>query len=171
MKNGTSALAINKSAILTLTILTGIAAAAPMLFKQQLVTGSIVNAALITGAALLGVQYGLLIGILPSTIALLAGTLNPALAPMIPFLIAGNAILVVSFAYLNKISFWLGATVAAAAKFAFLYGTSTVVTGMLDKHLAAAVTVTLSWPQLVTALIGGALAFGTVKLINRRKTA
>ena len=88
----TKALVIKKEAVLTLVLLIGIAMAAPVLFKQQYITGPIVNATLIIGVVLLGGRDALLVGLLPSTIALGAGIISPVLAPMIPFIIVGNAI-------------------------------------------------------------------------------
>jgi hypothetical protein len=167
MKNSSNALAWKKEAVLTLAVLTAIAIAAPLLFKQQLVTGSIVNATLILGVSLLGARDGLLIGLLPSSVALATGLLSPALAPMIPFIIVGNAILVLAFAYLGKLNFWAGAAVGSLLKFAFLYGTSSIVIGLLiNKQIAPAVAQMLSWPQLVTALAGSILAFGALRILK-----
>jgi len=168
MRNGLSALAIKKEALLTLVVLIGVAIAAPVLFKQQLVTGTIVNATLITGAAMLGARDGLLIGLIPSSVALAMGLLSPALAPMIPFIILGNAILILTFSYLKNLNFWVGAVAGSILKFAFLYGMSTVVTGLLiNKQVAPAVAQMMSWPQLVTALAGSVAAFGFLKLVKR----
>ena len=168
MKYHLNTLAIKKEALLTLAVLIGIAIAAPLLFKQQLITGTIVNATLIIGVSLLGARDGLLIGLLPSSVALATGLLSPALAPLIPFIIIGNAILVLTFSYLSRINYWVGVIVGSLLKFGFLYGTSTVVIGLLiNKQVAPAVAQTLSWPQLVTALAGGILAFGLVKLVRK----
>ena len=168
MKYHLNTLAIKKEALLTLAVLIGIAIAAPLLFKQQLITGTIVNATLIIGVSLLGARDGLLIGLLPSSVALATGLLSPALAPLIPFIIIGNAILVLTFSYLSRINYWVGVIVGSLLKFGFLYGTSTVVIGLLiNKQVAPAVAQMLSWPQLVTALAGGMLAFGLVKLVRK----
>ena len=168
MKYHLNTLAIKKEALLTLAVLIGIAIAAPLLFKQQLITGTIVNATLIIGVSLLGARDGLLIGLLPSSVALATGLLSPALAPLIPFIIIGNAILVLTFSYLSRINYWVGVIVGSLLKFGFLYGTSTVVIGLLiNKQVAPAVAQMLSWPQLVTALAGGILAFGLVKLVRK----
>jgi len=167
MKNITSTLVIRREAILTFMVLLGIAIAAPLV-KQQYITGTIVNATLLIGTAWLGVREGLLIGLIPSSIALATGMLNPALAPMLPFIILSNAILVLTFSYLSKFNYWLGAVSAALLKFGFLYGTSSIVTGLLlDERLAPSVANMMSWPQLVTALAGGIVAFGTIKLLKR----
>ena len=168
MKNNTATLAIRKETILTLSVLIGIAVAAPLLIKQQLITGTIVNATLILGTARLGARDGLLIGLLPSSIALATGLLSPVLAPMIPFIIVGNAILVLTFSYLKNLNYWVGAAAGSLFKFAFLYGTSNIVVGLLiNKQAAPAVANMMSWMQLVTALAGGIVAFGVIKALGK----
>jgi hypothetical protein len=172
MKFNLNTLAIKKEALMTLAILVCVAVVAPLFIKQQLVAGTIVNATLIIGVSLLGARDGLLIGLLPSSIALATGLLSPALAPMIPFIIIGNALLVLAFNYLSKINFWVGAIVGSVVKFAFLYGTSTVVIGLLiNKQVAPAVAQMMAWPQLVTAVAGGILAFGVIRLLKKSSLA
>lgn len=164
----TRAFPVKKEALFTLVLLLGIAIAAPMIFNQQLITGTIVNATIIVGVCLLGPTNALLIGLLPSSVALATGVLSPALAPMIPFIIVGNTILALTFHYLRKFNYWLGIIAGAVLKFAFLYGISSVVIGLItNQQIAAKVAVQMSWPQLVTALCGGILAYGVVKLLRK----
>jgi hypothetical protein len=168
MKSQSNVLTLKKEALLTLTVLLAAAIAAPIFFKQQLITGTIVNATLILAVALLGARDGLIVGLLPSSVALATGLLSPLLAPMIPFIIMGNAILVLAFAYLSKLNFWAGAIAGSVLKFAFLYGTSTVVIGLLiNKQVAPAVSQMLSWLQLVTALAGSIAAFAILKGLKK----
>jgi riboflavin transporter len=165
MKNRSGVLPVRKEAMLPLIILIGIAMLAPILFKQQLITGTIVNATLIIGVCLLGVREGIIICLVPSSMALAVGLLSPMLAPMVPFIIIGNVLLLLSFAYLKKYNFWIGIFTGSLVKFIFLYGTSSLVAGLwLNKAIVPAVAQMLSWPQLVTALAGGVVAFGVVKL-------
>ena len=170
MKERLSVLTLRRETILTLLVLIVDAVAAPIFIKQQLITGTIVNAALIIGTVALSTRDGLLIGLMPSSIALVAGLISPVLAPMVPFIIVGNAILVLTLAYFRKFNFWVGVGVAALLKFAFLYSTSSVVTGlMVNKTVAPAVAQMMSWPQLFTALSGGLVAFGYLKLTGKLK--
>jgi hypothetical protein len=165
MQSNVGALTIRKSAVLTFVLLVGVAVAAPVIFNQQLITGTIVNATLIVGVCQLGVPGALVIGLLPSSIALATGLLPAVMAPMIPFIIVGNTILVVTFNYLRNINYWLGITAGAILKFAFLFGICNVVVGMvINEQVSAKISGMMSWPQLVTALCGGILAFGVVKL-------
>ncbi len=168
MRENTSSLALKKEGWLALGMLIGIAVAAPLIFRQQLIAGTIVNATLILGASLLGVRYALLIGLVPSSMALAVGLLSPALAPMLPFIILGNFALVLSFAYLQRGSYWPGLLAGSLLKCALLYAASTyLITNLLGRPLAPALAQMMSWPQLVTALAGGTLAFGLLRVLKK----
>jgi len=163
MNTKVETLTITKEAVLTFAALLGIATAAPLI-GNQFITGSIVNATLLIAVALLGMRDGILIGLIPSSIALATGLLPAVLAPQIPFIILGNAILVVTFGYLRHINYWLGVVSGSVLKFAFLFGTSSIVANLLiNEQLAGKVAVMMSWPQLVTALAGGLLAYGFLR--------
>jgi hypothetical protein len=163
MSNRTEVLTITKGRVITFIALLGIASAAPLL-HNQFVTGPIVNATLLIATVLLGMRGGILVGLIPSSIALSVGLLPPVLAPMIPFIIVGNAILVVAFGYLRNKNYWLGLVSGSILKFAFLFGTSGVVVNLLlNQKIASTVVMMMSWPQLVTALAGGLLAYGFLR--------
>ncbi len=167
MNSRVESLTINRTAVITFVVLLGIASAAPLI-HNQFITGPIVNATLLIAVAVLGIRDGLLIGLIPSSIALGIGLLPPVLAPMIPFIIVGNAILVVTFGYLRHKNYWLGVVSGAVLKFAFLFGTSSIVTNLLlNQQVAAKVAIMMSWPQLVTALAGGLLAYGFLQSTKR----
>ena len=167
MKSNLYSLAVKKETASTLMVLLAIVVAAPFI-NQQLISGTIVNAALIVGVCLLGARDGLIIGLIPSSVALATGLLPPVLAPIIPFIIVSNAILVLAFDYLRKLNYWVGIVVSALLKSVFLYCISNLVIGLLlNKHVAPTVAMMTSWPQLVTALAGGIVAFGVVKLLKR----
>jgi hypothetical protein len=154
-------LAINKITFLSLTQFTAllvVAVFAP-LFSNQLVTGSLVNASLFIAAATLGLEGAILIGLLPSTFALLFGTLPIALAPVIPFIILSNILLVLVIASFKKSNYWLSFPLAAIIKFIFLFTVSNWAFNLLFQgNLAKPIAIMLSWPQLITALIGALLA-------------
>ena len=122
--------------ILLLTVATSM----PFLgFHSQLVTGSIVNAILILSVFTVGARGALLIGILPSTIALGSGLLPIILAPMIPFIIISNTILILIIDYFKKstsdelqvTNYFFGLTIASGLKFLFLFFTSGIVINLL----------------------------------------
>lgn len=154
-------LAITKEKARTLTrfaVLVGVATTAPLLHQQAL-TGPIVNATLFAAAMFLDTQSAVLVGLIPSLIALSTGLLPPVLAPMVPFIMVGNTVLITTFNLLKEKNYWLGVVTASIVKFLFLYSTSTLATSLLlKKEIAAQVAIMLSWPQLFTALAGGLLS-------------
>jgi hypothetical protein len=181
---------MTKTAILTkpnviyltkFTLLLAIATFAPFIgFHSQWITGPLVNAALILSVFMIGARGTLLIGMLPSTIALSTGLLPAILAPMIPFIIISNSILilVIDFFYkkqlINKdnINYGIGLIVGAGLKALFLFLTSSVVIGLLvNKALAPKIAAMMSWPQMVTAVIGGVIVFGFLKILGNKKPA
>jgi hypothetical protein len=160
--NNIKVLAINRGKIINLSIflvLIGIASIIP-LFHQQMITGPIVNATLFVSTLLLGAEAGIVVGLIPSVIALSAGLLPSILAPMIPFIMIGNTILILTFDALKNKNYWLAVVTSSFLKFIFLYATSSVVVNLLlKKDIAQQVVMMMSWPQLVTAIAGGILAY------------
>lgn len=168
-KTKTLAIKEKKSALTQFGVLLGIALVAPLI-GQQAITGSIVNAALFISTAILGIEAGLLIALIPSVVSLTVGLLPITLAPMIPFIIIGNAILVVTFRYLKDKNYWLGMISASFLKLMFLFGTSSIVTSLvLKKEIAYKAAIMMSWPQLLTALGGGLIAYLTIKTWTKSK--
>jgi hypothetical protein len=154
-------------ALVKFAVLLGVATLAPLL-QFQIVTGPLVNAMLFIAVVLLGVRSAILIGLFPSIIALSVGLLPAVLAPMVPFIMVANTILILIFGYLWERNFFGGVVAASIIKFLFLWGTSSIVINLLFKQeLAANVAAILSWPQLLTALGGGVLAFIFLKSIKR----
>jgi hypothetical protein len=166
--NNEKILVMNRSKVTVLTqlcVLIGIAVIVP-LFHQQALTGPIVNATLFVATVLIGAQMGVLVGLIPSIIALSAGTLPAILAPMVPYIMLSNVILILTFNFLKSRGYWLAMIVASVLKFVFLFASSSLVIGLLmKKELATSVAVMMSWPQLLTALTGGMLAWIALKSI------
>ena len=159
-------------------ILLTLATAAPLIgLHSQWLTGPIVNMALILAVYLLGIRGALLIGILPSTIALGTGLLPAILAPMIPFIIISNTLLILVIDYFRKFTdnelkiknYNIGLFFAAGIKYLFLFITSGIVINLLLKEsLASKVSQLMSWPQFFTAIIGGILAWGALKFLKNK---
>ena len=168
---------VNISYALKFIILLTVATGAPLLgFHSQWVTGPIVNMALVLAVFVLGVRGALLIGLLPSTIALGTGLLPAVLAPMIPFIIIANTLLVLTLDYfknqfkdtaLQVTNYSIALIFASGLKYLFLFSTSSLVAGLLLKQvLATKVATLMSWPQFFTAVIGGILAWSILKIIK-----
>ena len=139
----------------------------------QLVTGSCVNAVLAISALVGGLSCGLVVALCSPVLAFLLGIAPQILT--VPAIMVGNAVFVILLAALadksgKKISKQVAAWIAAAAaKFAALYAIvvllicgvlseSLLAAGVMKAPMLKALPATFSWPQLVTALIGGAVA-------------
>jgi len=131
----------------------------------QLLVGSVVNTVLVLSAMQFGFRKTVPLLFAPS-IAVLArglvfGPFTPFLAVMLPFIWAGNVLLVwiVSEFYRNKRNNYgitLGA--AAGAKTSFLFSSAYALVSL--SILPPLFLATMGLDQLVTAVIGGVVAFG-----------
>ena len=148
----------------------------------QLVTGTCVNAVLAVAVLLGGMGCGVTVAVISPMAAFLLGIAPQILT--VPAIMAGNGVYVLVLRTLSggKIS-WSLRTIAAwitaaAAKFAVLYAVVVwVICGLLAQSLLAAGTLkepmlkalpaTFSWPQLGTALAGGALALLVVPALRK----
>ena len=134
----------------------------------QFVTGSCVNFVLATATLIGGFTCGLTVAVLSPFFAFLLG-IGPAFLPIVPGVSAGNAVLVLLLWLLlgkkgpvvdtgTKV-----AAVAAAAVCKFLVLFSLIVKIILpmlslNEKQIGVLSASFSWPQLVTAAIGGSLA-------------
>jgi len=162
---------INIRSIVWFVGLMTVVAVVPHYVHNQFITGPIVNAVLFIAVMTVGAGNAILIGLVPSVVALVSGLLPAPLAPMVPFIMISNAILILVFSYIRKINYWGGVIGATLFKYVFLYLTSTIVVGLISNHnigLKAAATM-MAWPQIVTALAGGVIAFGIIKFIHYKE--
>ncbi|OGI27097.1 MAG: hypothetical protein A2359_02295 [Candidatus Moranbacteria bacterium RIFOXYB1_FULL_43_19] len=128
--------------------------------QNQWVTGTIVNALLFLAVWRVGFVNAAFVATLPSSIALMRGLLPAPMAVLIPFIILSNIILVAAFYTLKKYPL-AGIVSASFLKFFFLFA----ITSYLIK-VASPLLVMMHWPQLFTALAGGLIAIGIVKITN-----
>jgi len=162
------ALALRKTKGLIFISLLAIASIIPAFLHSQWITGPLVNAALILTCVLVGPTEAVILGLVPSTVALSTGLLPFPLAPMVPFIMIGNAILVLSFHYLGKQNFLLRLSLGAFLKFIFLhFSVSLIVSTMLRSELATKLSIMMSWPQFYTAMIGGIAVYGILKGLKK----
>ena len=139
----------------------------------QLVTGSCVNTVLAVSALAGGLSCGLTVALISPVLAFLLGIAPQILT--VPAIMVGNAVFVVLLSLLTdksgkKIGKQLIAWITAAvAKFAALYAIvvllicgvlseSLLASGVMKAPMLKVLPATFSWPQLITALIGGAVA-------------
>jgi len=136
----------------------------PSIIHQQAITGPLVNAILLVATMVLGSSAALTIGLIPSVVALSRGLLPLALAPMVPFIMLANAVYVMIFSALVKKKFALAVVVASISKFALLYFVSQyLLTALLPQKFLSNASAMFSWPQLITALTGGLIAYIIVR--------
>lgn len=148
----------------------------------QFVTGSCVNVVLAISALVGGLSCGITVAVISPVMAFLLGIAPQILT--VPAIMAGNTVYVVALYLLSdrsgknvvrQIAAWL---VAAVAKFVTLYAIvvglicgvlseSLLASGALKAPMLQALPATFSWPQLVTALIGGALALVIAPLVRK----
>lgn len=155
----------------TFAVLLGIAVVAPLLGMPQLITGTIVNADLFVAVVLVGPRGAVGIAALPSLFAVASGQLPSPLAGLVPVIVLGNVLLVGVFELLRQKGWWLGVVVAAVAKFAWLFGVTSLVaavTHLLAAPVVPVALVMMGWPQLATALAGGVVAYAVLEPPGRR---
>ncbi|MBE6944168.1 MAG: ECF transporter S component [Ruminococcaceae bacterium] len=139
----------------------------------QMVTGSFVNAVLAVTVLVAGIYSGVTVAVISPVLAYLLGIAPQILT--VPAIMVGNTTFAVLLSLIagkdsRKIARQATAWIAAAtAKFAVLYAiVNFLICGVLAEGLLSAgllkapmlkvLPATFSWPQLVTALIGGGIA-------------
>ncbi len=143
---------------------------------DQFIVGSLVNLCLMVAAVVVGIKGGLIIAVLAPVVAFLQGFLPPFVV-MIPIIALGNAVIVFVFASYyekNRIVAWIAGSIL---KFLALYilvvklALPFFIAPQLQEPKLSAISGTLSlnfsWPQLVTALIGGAVALVVLPLLQK----
>jgi len=170
---------ITETAIMLALLVTLQALTKPM---GQLVTGSCVNAILAVSALVGGLGCGVTVALISPVLAFLLGIAPQILT--VPAIMAGNTVYVILLALLadksgkNLVKQAVAWVAAAAAKFAALYAIVVwLICGVLAQNLLAAgvmkepmlkaLPATFSWPQLFTALIGGAVALLIVPILRK----
>lgn len=149
---------------------------------SQFVTGSCVNAVLAITVLLGGLSSGITVAVISPIMAFLLGIAPQVLT--VPAIMVGNTLFVVVLYFIagkdhkdifRQVAAWIG---AAAAKFAAMYAIVVwLICGVLSQKLIAAgamkppmvtkLPAMFSWPQLVTALIGGAVALLLVPTLRK----
>ncbi len=164
---------VNIRALTSFLGLAGVATVLPFFIHVQLLTGPIINAIFILALFLVGIRSALVICLMPSLMALSGGLLPAILAPVTPFIMIGNVILVLCVDRFydwrpDARGYWQGVVVGAILKFVFLYLSVSFITRLLIKQeLAVKVAQMMSWPQFATAVAGGVIAWAILKWLKR----
>jgi len=166
----------NKTQFLTRTaLLLAVAIAFQFIGKfipyNNFIVGPVINAVLIIATAVAGFWSGTAIAVIAPLVS--AFTNKAVIAPLVlgfsPFIILGNFIVVLLFHLLRKKNKLAGIAIGAVLKFGFLYAAISVFTSVVNMQPKVAVTLInlFSWPQLVTALIGGAIALAVLAAVGK----
>ena len=157
-------------------------------FAGQYITGSLVNCVLAVSALTAGLSSGLVIALLSPIFAYLLG-IAPQLV-VVPAIMAGNCALVLVLWAVGRgdAPMWrkaVAVVLAAVCKVVVLYllvvqvicgvgasfllGQSFFGAPVLLQPMIQALPLTFSWPQLITALIGGTLGVLVSRILGRAK--
>ena len=145
----------------------------------QFVTGALVNLILLVSIFTVGLGGGLTVAVVSPFLAFMVG-IGPAFIQVVPFVAVGNAILVIT-AYVvrnhivrkslkGKAITALGLIAASSAKTLFLWIGLVIIAlplipGINEKQITV-ISAAFSWPQLITALVGSALAMVVTPLLK-----
>lgn len=130
----------------------------------QYVTGIGINTVLITAVGVCGLPWAAVIGIMTPMLAVLLGVQPPPTVVLVPFIMAGNLLFVILFRILRKYNDYIGVIVASIAKFVLLYTAANIIVGKLP----APIKLAFSFPQLITAVVGGIIALIILKTVNKK---
>lgn len=134
----------------------------------QPVVGPLVNMTLLIAAVVVGSLPAIVIGCLTPLMAFVLGIMP--LLPLVPFIMLGNMLLILSFNLIRralpKYGEIYGVIVAALLKFAFLAVSIRYLVTFFMEKVPPKIIAAFSLPQLYTALIGGFLAIIIVKYLS-----
>ncbi len=148
----------------------------------QLVTGSCVNGILAITVLFAGLGSGLVVAILSPILAFFLGIAPQALT--VPAIMMGNGVYVLILHFMvdpmgkqvvRNVAGWL---LGAVAKFGVLYlivvkivcgiqAQTLLQEGTLKAPMIEKLTATFTWPQLVTALVGGGCALLIASILHK----
>jgi len=148
---------------------------------SQYIVGSLVNLVLFIAASRVGL-WGLLVGIITPIIAFFTGHL--AFPVLMPVIMIGNCLIPFVWwllhAKLKLVSEFITAIIASCVKAAFLWFVAPAVfsawvvptlSAALGAKKYAIFATSMSYPQLVAALIGGVLAVIILRLLPKQTQA
>jgi len=133
-------------------------------FLSTFLIGSLVNTCLLVAVETVGVRLALIIVIIAPIVACFQQLL-PLPIFIIP-VVLGNAIYIGVFSIGIRWNSWLRIGVATISKTVFMYAAFSWLLTLIaiSAKLATGLMLVMSWPQLVTGVVGGILA----SIINKR---
>lgn len=145
-------------------------------FGNTIITGSLVNLILVVSVMTSGLLTGVTVAAMSPIFAKFIG-IGP-LWSIIPFIMLGNIVFVIIWHFIGNqqfrikhLSAVIAMVIAAISKFLILYvGIVQIAVPLflsLPEPQASVISMTFSIPQLMTALIGGALAIMIIPTIKK----
>lgn len=150
---------------------------APM--AKQLLTGTMVNCVLAVTVLVVGLSSGATVALISPFVAFLLG-IGPKFLQLIPLIAVGNLVLILVLGLLlgkrkpaigKQLLAWMA---AAFCKFGVLYLLIVVLAlpalvkgGTVPAQASATIAAQFSWPQLVTALCGSAIALSITPVLRK----
>ena len=146
----------------------------------QYVTGSLVNLILLVSVFMIGIYGGLAVALISPFLAFIVGA-GPGFIQIVPVIAIGNAIFILVAGIVRKPMLMpgakkgfpvvLGLVVASIVKTLFLWIGVVLIALPLIPGLKQAqvnmISTMFTWPQLITALIGSALAIIVIPLLKQ----
>lgn len=145
---------------------------------SQLITGSLVNLILVLSAVTIGLWSGVAVGVLSAVLATFLG-IGPIFPIITPAIAVSNIIIVIIVYFFfmqaernaNKTAVKItGIIVGAIVKCGFLWVTVPMLFKLIPEIKPPQVTmltIMFSWPQAITALVGGFLAMLVIPSVKK----
>lgn len=135
----------------------------------QMVTGTFVNAVLAITVLVAGIYSGLTVAVISPVLAFSLG-IAPIPLTVLPIMLGNTCFVAVLFALYKTKPFWtqpVALVAAAVVKFGVLYVLVVRVICAYVPGAPAKLSAMFSWPQLFTALMGGAVALLIAPILRK----
>ncbi len=160
---------ITRTAVL-LAVVVVVQMAGRSLPYSNFIVGPLVNMCILIAAMTAGIGGGVVIAVLSPFTSLINNhaALAAALLLYAPVISVANLILVIVFYFLYNRNKYAGVILGSILKFGFLYGSINLFLNIFEfPKFAQKLLAMFSWPQLVTALIGGFIAIPVIIRIRK----
>ena len=135
-------------------------------FISNFIIGSIVNSILIVAVFTIGIKYTVIIAFVAPLIAFAQGLLP--IIHFIPLIMVANISYFIAIKILMQKNKIIAIATAALIKVTMLYFGKTLILTIviLPPNIAKMLSLLLSWPQIITAVLGGILGILMLKRIK-----
>lgn len=140
---------------------------------SRIFVGPVINAIILLAVYFSSPKFGFIVAFSTPLLAYFTGQLNPAFLPIVPFIIIANLIYALTFALYRKntVERIVSGIIGSLLKFGFLLFSIKVLVPLLGidlgEKLNARLSIAFGTIQLITALIGVAVAVVLIDILNR----